>query len=252
MTAQTVTTVGGLPITVDDCEGAARHMIDHAIAARGVDKLPLYSTSANGQVVSMCALNVEILSLFLEADILHADGEPLVRASRLMCKTKLPERIATTDLVHFTAQIAQKEGVSFYFLGASEEQISKAVENMKRLYPDLIFAGYRNGYIAKDEEDAVVAEINAASPDILWIGMGVPREQRFVRRHRRRLTRVGVIKTSGGLFDFLSGKNSRAPKWMQKWGLEWAYRIGQEPKRLFWRYLTTNPHAAWLLLTRSR
>ncbi|WP_319530536.1 WecB/TagA/CpsF family glycosyltransferase [uncultured Cohaesibacter sp.] len=121
MTAQTVTTVGGLPITVEDCEGAARHMIDHAITARGVDKLPLYSTSANGQVVSMCALDVEILSLFLEADILHADGEPLVRASRLMCKTKLPERVATTDLVHFTARIAEKEGVSFYFLGASEE-----------------------------------------------------------------------------------------------------------------------------------
>ncbi|WP_096173348.1 WecB/TagA/CpsF family glycosyltransferase [Cohaesibacter sp. ES.047] len=252
MTGHAVTTVGGLPITVDDCEGAARQMIDHAIAARGKGNPPLYSSSANGQVLSMCALDASIRSLFLEADILHADGEPLVRASKLLCRKKLPERIATTDLVHFTARIAQQEKVSFYFLGASQDEIEKAVKTMQSLYPDLIFAGYRNGYMSESEEAGVISQINQAAPDILWIGMGVPREQLFVSRHRKELTGVGVIKTSGGLFDFLSGKNSRAPRWMQKWGLEWAYRIAQEPRRLFWRYLTTNPHAAWLLLTRSR
>jgi exopolysaccharide biosynthesis WecB/TagA/CpsF family protein len=200
----------------------------------------------------MCASNSAIRELFLKADLIHADGTPLVKAARLLAKTPLPERVATTDLVHNTARMAEKEKASFYFLGATQEGIEKAVDNMKRLYPDLIFAGYRNGYVSADEEQGVIDEINRAAPDILWIGMGVPLEQRFVARNLEKLTGVGVIKTSGGLFDFLSGKNSRAPQWMQDVGLEWAYRIYQEPGRLFWRYLTTNPHAVWLLLTRTR
>ena len=124
--------------------------------------------------------------------------------------------------------------------------------NVKRQYPNLVMAGYRNGYIQPEEEDLAINAINEVAPDILWIGMGVPREQAFVLRNKARLINVGVIKTSGGLFNFLSGKNKRAPQWMQDWGLEWAFRIRQEPKRLFWRYLTTNPHAVWLLLTQTR
>jgi N-acetylglucosaminyldiphosphoundecaprenol N-acetyl-beta-D-mannosaminyltransferase len=103
-------------------------------------------------------------------------------------------------------------------------------------------------YMSADEEGAVVDEINAAAPDILWIGMGVPREISFSTRHRDKLTNVGLIKTSGGLFDFLSSKNSRAPAWMQTTGLEWLYRLSLEPKRLFRRYASTNLHAAYLLL----
>ena len=81
--------------------------------------------------------------------------------------------------------------------------------------------------------------------------MGIPKEQEFVSRNINNLKGVGVIKTSGGLFDFLSGKNKRAPLWMQKLGLEWAYRIGQEPSRLVFRYLITNPIALKLLITKS-
>ena len=250
--ANPLATIGGLPITVDTCQGAAQFMLDHAVAHRGTSQPPLYSTSANGQVLSTCALQPDIKTLFEEADIIHADGEPLVRASRLLCKMPLPERVATTDLVHNTARLAQAQKASFYFFGASQDQIDLAVENMKKLYPDLIFAGHRNGYVSLEDEDAVIDEINKAAPDILWLGMGVPREQKFVSRNLHKFTNVGVIKTSGGLFNFLSGKNKRAPQWMQTWGLEWVYRIGQEPQRLLWRYLTTNPHAIWLLLTRSR
>ncbi|WP_316858767.1 WecB/TagA/CpsF family glycosyltransferase [uncultured Cohaesibacter sp.] len=247
-----VITVGGLPIAIETCDEAARTMIDHAVAARGKMEPPLYVTSANGQVLSSCASNPEIRELFLKADIIHADGGPLVQASRYLTKCPLPERVATTDLVHDTARMAAAEKVTFYFLGATQDGIEKAVANMKQLYPDLDFVGYRNGYVAEDEEAGLIEEINKVAPDILWIGMGVPREQQFVVRNRERLTGVGVIKTSGGLFDFLSGKNKRAPDWMQKASLEWAFRICQEPKRLFWRYLTTNPHAIWLLLTRTR
>jgi N-acetylglucosaminyldiphosphoundecaprenol N-acetyl-beta-D-mannosaminyltransferase len=93
--------------------------------------------------------------------------------------------------------------------------------------------------------------INQARPDILWLGLGVPLEQQFAIRNRQRLLNVGVIKTSGGLFDVLSGEKPRAPLWMINAGLEWAYRLYLEPARLAGRYLLTNPHALYLLLTRT-
>ena len=161
------------------------------------------------------------------------------------------ERVATTDLVQEVAKLAEDAGVSFYFLGASEEVNAKAVEEMQRRYPKLVFAGRRNGYFSRDEEDAVIAGINAARPDILWIGLGVPLEQQFIERNIGRLTGVGVIKTSGGLFDFISGKNARAPAWMQAAGLEWLYRVWLEPRRLAMRYLTTNPQAIGALIRHS-
>jgi N-acetylglucosaminyldiphosphoundecaprenol N-acetyl-beta-D-mannosaminyltransferase len=105
---------------------------------------------------------------------------------------------------------------------------------------------------SREQEHDVVERINAAQPDILWVGMGAPSELAFAMRNRERLRNVGIIKTSGGLFDFLSGKNRRAPKWMQAAGLEWAFRTWLQPRRLTGRYMMTNPHAVCLLLTQTR
>jgi exopolysaccharide biosynthesis WecB/TagA/CpsF family protein len=177
---------------------------------------------------------------------------PLVFASRLRCRMTLPERVATTDLFHDVARLAVERRASFYLLGGTPEVVRRTERNVRNLYPDLLIAGARDGYFGPEDEDEVVAEINAARPDVLWIAMGVPREQAFVVRNLDRLTGVGVIKTSGGLFDFLSGERSRAPAWMQAAGLEWLYRTWLEPRRLLVRYALTNPHALYLLLTRSR
>jgi N-acetylglucosaminyldiphosphoundecaprenol N-acetyl-beta-D-mannosaminyltransferase len=149
------------------------------------------------------------------------------------------------------AKLAIRAGASFYMLGGAPEALRKAVANVRKLYPSLNLVGSRHGYFRPEEEDAIVADINAARPDILWVAMGAPLEQRFAVRNRERLIGVGVIKTAGGLFDFLSGERSRAPAWMQAAGLEWLYRMLIEPRRLFVRYAVTNPHAAYLLLTRS-
>ena len=97
----------------------------------------------------------------------------------------------------------------------------------------------------------MIDAINAAKPDILWIGLGVPLEQQFAVRNRYRLRNVGLIKTSGGLFDVLSGSKPRAPQWIINAGFEWAYRWYLEPGRLAGRYLVTNPHALFLLLTQT-
>jgi N-acetylglucosaminyldiphosphoundecaprenol N-acetyl-beta-D-mannosaminyltransferase len=247
-----VAEIGGLPIAVIDRARSAELMVDVALARRGSSERPLVFTSANGQVLSMCARDERIRDLFLDADLIHADGMPLVFVSRLFHETPLPERVATTDLFHDVATVAQHRGARIYLLGAAKAVVTKTAQRVRELYPDLAVAGFDCGYLRREgDEDRVIAEINKAQPDILWLGLGAPNEQLFAARARDRLRNVGLIKTSGGLFDFISGKNTRAPEWMQRAGLEWAYRIYLEPRRLVWRYLVTNPHAVFLLLTRT-
>jgi N-acetylglucosaminyldiphosphoundecaprenol N-acetyl-beta-D-mannosaminyltransferase len=247
-----VETIGGLPIAVINRTDSARLMLDAAIARRGAGTRALVVTSANGQVLSMCAQHPSVCRQFLAADLIHADGMPLVFASRLLCKAPLPERVATTDLFHDVARIAPERGARFYLLGARSSVVDQAARRARSLYPDLAIVGQRSGYFRAEEEADVIDEINTARPDILWLGMGAPSELSFALRHRDALHNVGLIKTSGGLFDFLSGRNSRAPQWMQAAGLEWAYRIYREPRRLAARYIMTNPHAAFLLLTQTQ
>jgi exopolysaccharide biosynthesis WecB/TagA/CpsF family protein len=243
--------VGGLPIAIIDRARSAQGMIDVALARRGVGGPPLVVTSANGQVISACARDSSVHSLFCAADLIHADGMPLVFASRLKCAMPLPERVATTDLFHDVARLAERSGARFYLLGGTTEVIEMAARNVNRLYPRLVIAGYRNGYFEAYEEPLVIETINRTRPDVLWVGLGIPAEQAFSLRNRDKLTGVGIIKTSGGLFDFLSGRNRRAPAWMQAAGLEWLYRMALEPRRLMARYLRTNPHAVYLLLTQT-
>jgi N-acetylglucosaminyldiphosphoundecaprenol N-acetyl-beta-D-mannosaminyltransferase len=247
-----IATIGGLPIAVIGRAQSAAMMVDTALSRRDTTRPPLVFTSANGQVLSMCARDARIRDLFLDADLIHADGMPLVFVSRLFSKTPLPERVATTDLFHDAAIVAQQRGASIYLLGATKAVVDQAVRRTRELYPALKIAGYNSGYLRRDgDEERIIADINRARPDILWLGLGAPAEQAFAARNRDKLRGVGLIKTSGGLFDFVSGKNSRAPAWMQRLGLEWVYRIYLEPRRLAGRYLMTNPHAIFLLLTRT-
>lgn len=242
--------IGGLPIAVIDRNQSARLMVDLAVSRRASGSPPPVITSANGQVISLCARDPVVRALFLCADLIHADGMPLVFASRLRCRMALPERVATTDLFHDVARQAEATGASFYLLGGTRDVIKEAVANVRAMYPRLAIAGFRHGYSRRDGDEAeVIAGVDAARPDILWIGMGAPLELAFSLRNRERFKNVGLIKTSGGLFDFLSGRNGRAPEWMQSTGLEWLHRLALEPRRLLLRYLTTNPHALYVLLT---
>lgn len=244
--------VGGLPLSVVDRTQAAETLLGEAAARKSAGLRPWLSTSANGQVLSMCASNPEFHWLILSFDEIHADGMPLVFASRLLSAVPLPERVATTDLFHDAARLAQRTGKSFFLLGADEETIARAATEIRRLYPNLRLLGAHHGYLDDDLAGHVVSQIADLRPDVLWLGMGFPREQAFAVRHAQALRGVGAVKTSGGLFDFLSQRRSRAPEAMQRLGLEWLYRTWLEPRRLGWRYLVTNPHAAWLLGTRTR
>jgi N-acetylglucosaminyldiphosphoundecaprenol N-acetyl-beta-D-mannosaminyltransferase len=245
--------VGKLPIDAVDIEETAQAFIDYCLSAtRAAAARPVYSTSVNGQVISLCARDRELAAMFLSADSVNADGQPMVFLSRYLCANPLPERVATTDLFPVTARLAAQAGVTFYMLGGSEEVNRKAVEATLAAHPALRIVGRRNGYFTRAEEAGVVEEIVRLRPDVLWLSLGVPLEQQFCMRHLAALRGVGIVKTSGGLFDFLSLIKPRAPTWMQKLGIEWLYRMAREPRRLFLRYALTNPHALFLLLTGLR
>jgi N-acetylglucosaminyldiphosphoundecaprenol N-acetyl-beta-D-mannosaminyltransferase len=244
-------TLGGLRLAALDIEQTASFMIALVFPQRRVDR-PLYLTSANGEVIARCSTEPNIRRMFRAADLINADGQPLVTVSRLKSATPLPERVATTDLFHVVARKAAAAGLTFYMLGADERENAGAVANVRQLYPDLHIVGRCHGYLRGEALRAKVEEINALAPDYLWVALGVPYEQAFVEEFTPLLFNVGVIKTAGGLFNFLSGSRPRAPRWMQSAGLEWAWRIWLEPRRLFWRYLTTNPRALYLLFNNSR
>jgi UDP-N-acetyl-D-mannosaminuronic acid transferase (WecB/TagA/CpsF family) len=171
--------IGGLPIAVINRADCARLMVELATARRNQPGRALVFTSANGQVLSMCEASPDIRALFLACDLINADGMPLVFASHLLSDRKLPERVATTDLVYDVAEMAQEREVSFYLLGAAAGVIEQAAEHLRRLYPRLAIVGCRHGYFSPEEEADVVAAIDDARPDILWLGLGVPAEQRF-------------------------------------------------------------------------
>ncbi|WP_019904106.1 WecB/TagA/CpsF family glycosyltransferase [Methylobacterium sp. 77] len=244
------TSLGGLSIAAVGMQETVDLMVE-AVRLHPRPGTPLYLTSANGEVMSRHARDAEFARLMDLSDLINADGQPMVSMSRLMGDRRLPERVATTDLYHGVARKAAAAGLTFYLYGATEDENRAAVETSQRLYPDLRIAGHCHGYLAGDALQDKIAEIDALAPDILWIALGVPREQAFVRDYGPLLRNVAVIKTSGGLFNFLSGSRSRAPSWVQRIGFEWLWRLAQEPRRLFWRYFLTNPHSLYLILTRS-
>lgn len=242
--------VGGMNTAVLD-RAQTVDLMAEAIAGRLPDlQQPLFMTSNNGQVLSDYAKDETVRALFDQADVISADGQPMVTISRFLSPTPLPERVATTDLFD-DAGMLLPEGTTYFLFGATPDEIEKAAAVVRQRYPRIRLVGYSHGYLDKDGQEALFRTLEELRPDILWIGLGAPREQEFVTRNFQRLKCVKVIKTSGGLFNFVSGKNKRAPLWMQNLGLEWLYRTFLEPRRLIVRYLITNPHSLFLLLTRT-
>jgi N-acetylglucosaminyldiphosphoundecaprenol N-acetyl-beta-D-mannosaminyltransferase len=225
----------------------AQLMVEDCLERRTSDLPPRLVFSSNGQGISLAGLDASFARVMGEADIVHADGMSAVFASRLLCATPLPERVATTDFFHDAAKAACAAGLRFFFLGASEAQNAAAVAAIARLYPDLAIAGRYHGYFGDEEDEALCARIRASGADVLWVAMGKPRQENWAVQNRDRLRGVGWIKTCGGLYSFLAGDARRAPAWMQKAGFEWLHRFAQEPGRLGPRYVLTNAHALWRL-----
>ena len=207
----------------------------------------------------LCTVNVAYLMMmrvdaglqsFVErAALVVADGQPLIWYSRWL-GAPLPERVPGIDMVDPICERAAREGKHLYILGATEEVAAQVTQWLRKRYPTLHIA-YANGYFTEDEALARAERIRSSGADILLVGMGVPRQEKFIEEQWNRLG-VGMAIGIGGSLDVLIGLRKRAPKWVQKIGMEWFFRLIQEPRRLFARYMITNSRfvllvlAAWL------
>jgi N-acetylglucosaminyldiphosphoundecaprenol N-acetyl-beta-D-mannosaminyltransferase len=174
----------------------------------------------------------------LAADLVLADGQSVVWAGGLM-RQHLPERVAGIDLIVDLLDTAQRLGYSVYFLGATAEVLQRMVVRVRERYPRLRISGYRDGYFPMDDSRRVADEIREAHPDLLFVGMSSPRKEIFLDQWGEYIG-ARVCHGVGGSFDIVAGVTRRAPESWQRLGLEWLYRLKQEPRRLWKRYLTTN------------
>lgn len=184
-----------------------------------------------------------------DCGLVNADGQAVVWASRML-GDPLPERVAGIDLMHELLGLAERKGYRVFFLGARPEVLATAVERIRAMHPELQVAGARDGYFSDEEESAVCTEINDSRADILFVAMSSPRKEYFLGTHGPRLGAPFVMGV-GGSIDVIAGITRRAPAFMQKTGLEWLYRLLQEPRRMFRRYAVTNWRFA-VLVARAR
>lgn len=248
------TLVAGMHTIIATKNELAEIMVNDCLIARNsiVKPLPKVVFSSNGQGIALYGQSSKFREAMDQADIIHADGMSVVKGSRLWTKKALPERIPTTDFFHNAALAAEREGLKFYILGGSETQNQAVCKVINTLYPKLEIVGRRNGYFKEEDNDGICADIVASKADVLWVGLGKPLQEYWSVENRDKLKGVGWIKTCGGLYAFLTGDSRRAPEWMQNMGLEWLYRVMQDPGRLAIRYLTTNPYSFYRIWKYSK
>jgi N-acetylglucosaminyldiphosphoundecaprenol N-acetyl-beta-D-mannosaminyltransferase len=197
--------------------------------------------------VNVNAINQALKHPFMKellnsAAIVFCDGHGVMLGARILGHN-IPERITYADWMWDLSGYMEKEGISYYFLGAEEGIAKKAAEKLVERFPLLKIAGVRNGYFDKSkgpENDAVIEEINRVSPDVLVVGFGMPAQERWLKENWERIN-AKVALTGGGCFDFISGSVKRAPRWMMNLWLEWFFRLLLQPRRMFYRYVVGNP-----------
>lgn len=177
------------------------------------------------------------------ADVINADGQSIVWFGRL-ARIPVPERVTGIDLMDRLLQLAHDERLSVFLLGATDAVLERSLVQIKRRFPSIAVLQGRNGYFTDDEERAVCEQISACKPDILLLGMSSPRKEVFAARYGRTLAPVTI--GVGGAFDILAGYTKRAPRMFRAIGLEWLYRLLQEPRRMWRRYIIGNAKFVWL------
>jgi N-acetylglucosaminyldiphosphoundecaprenol N-acetyl-beta-D-mannosaminyltransferase len=228
----------GVPLAVTDYD-ATLDWIDLAVAARAKS----YVCVAAVHTVMACAEDSELRAAVLGADFTVPDGQPLTWAMNLLGH-RLPSRVYGPDLMWKACARAARTGTGFYMYGGRNTgALVQLTLNLRRAHPGLrIVGGHAPPFrpLTSEEEDRVVNEINASGADVVWVGIGVPKQEKWMARMRERLD-APVLVGVGAAFDFHAGLVPQAPAWLQRLGLEWAFRLAHEPRRLAGRYLRYNP-----------
>lgn len=201
--------------------------------------IPSYVVTPNVDHIVKLEKDEELRKIYDKADLVLTDGMPLIWISKLK-SNPIKEKVSGSDLFPRVCELAAHKGYKIFLLGAAEGVAKKAAENLKIIYPKLKICGTYSpsyGFEKNDEEiDYIISIINKAKPDILAVGLGAPKQEKFIYKYKYRLN-VPVSLAIGASIDFEAGNVERAPKWMQKCCLEWFYRLCKEPKRMFKRYL---------------
>ena len=191
--------------------------------------------------------------LFAEAlqrgDALIPDGASIVMACRwLKAKSQPKERIAGWDLFVMEMERLNRKGGKCFFMGSSEKVLGLIKERTKAVYPNITVETYSPPYkpeFTQEDNQAMIAAVNRAQPDLLWVGMTAPKQEKWAYAHLKELEVNGPISTIGAVFDFFAENVQRAPVWWQEHGLEWLYRLIKEPKRMWRRYIIGNCLFLW-------
>ena len=179
--------------------------------------------------------NQALRAAVLDCDLITVDGQPVIWASRIL-QSPIGERVTGIDLFDVLIARCAERGFRPYLLGARQDVVAKTVDVLKAKYPKLQLAGWRNGYWSASEEHVVVQDIKNVRPDVLCMAVGSPKQELFLGKWKKEM-QVPFVMGVGGSFDVTAGVLKRAPKWMQDSGLEWLFRLAQEPRRLWRRYL---------------
>lgn len=231
---ETPVDVMGVPIHGVTLDGAL-NIIDEAIAARQ----QLHIGVVNAAKIVNMERDPELRDGVLQSDFVLADGMAVVWASKLLPVKTLPERVTGIDLMFGMFKRGMSKGYRVFLLGATEEVSAQVAERLSQDFPGVVLAGRRDGYFTPDQEREVAQSIADSNADILLVAITSPKKEKFMAKWAETMG-IPVVHGVGGSFDVMAGKVQRAPEVWQKYGLEWLYRVKQEPGRLWKRYLVTN------------
>jgi exopolysaccharide biosynthesis WecB/TagA/CpsF family protein len=234
----------GVLVNVIDLETAAQQAL---AAARDCRSLAVTALAVHGVMTGVS--DPEQRYRLNHLDIVTPDGQPVRWALRLLHGARLKQRVYGPDLTLRLCQGAAQQHLPVYFYGSSEAVLQKLEQNLRQRFPDLSIVGLepsRFRPLSPAERDQVIERIRQSGARIVFVGLGCPRQEVWAYEYRDRLN-LPVLAV-GAAFDFLSGNKPQAPKWMQSHGLEWLFRLSQEPSRLWRRYLLLNPVYLALLL----
>lgn len=205
------------------------------IILRGI---PTQHVVINASKLYLMKNDPKVENIINNCELINADGMSIVWGGNFL-GLPIPERVTGFDLFIELLKLSEIKGYRPYFFGATEEVVEEVVTLVENKYPKIEIAGYRNGYFSEDESEKIAEDISLSNADILFVAFSSPMKELWVNKYLQK-TNVPFAMGVGGSFDVIAGKTQRAPKWMQKAGLEWFYRFLQEPKRMFKRNVISN------------
>lgn len=211
-------------INVDEAGELTKNLIENSNKSCRVIVAP------NTEFIMMAQKDKEFFDILRSADLATPDSVGVMIAGKLQ-KNPFKARIPGQAYFRKVLEVGEKEGWSFYFLGGEGDIPKLAAENVKKIYPNVNIVGYHEGYFKDDSEEKVIEEINSLKPNVLFVAMGAPLQEKWIARNKSKL-QVDVAAGQGGTFDYESGKIQRAPEKIQKLGIEWLWRLILQPSRI--------------------